>query len=253
MKRRCPNHWTKGTKKPFFIYRAPRIEVVRFLSIRNSIFRLCSSWRFMMWIRRVGPPSYGFPHRPSDTPTMPHSLGERESASPVYGLVPGLPAKRPRSRMQLKKLTVIPGLAGMFPVDARADLFKFISYWHESEGNLFLPSNGESRKPELITTKEKRVLFTSVPFVAYFDWTELILLRYVISPYFNRWFLFDCEYDWLFKTWSWLAHTFSWDWASFACDKAQPKGFLIHLTVISLTPLGRLWPPLSTLAQTCSS
>jgi hypothetical protein len=38
MKRRCPNHWTKGTKKQFFIYlrKEKRIEVVPFLSIRNS-------------------------------------------------------------------------------------------------------------------------------------------------------------------------------------------------------------------------
>lgn len=35
MKRRCPNHWTKGTKSHSSYTSAPRIEVVRFVSIRN--------------------------------------------------------------------------------------------------------------------------------------------------------------------------------------------------------------------------
>ena len=48
----------------------PRIEVVCFVSIHNSSFRLCSCWWFLMWIRWVVPPSYWY-HQSSDTPTMP--------------------------------------------------------------------------------------------------------------------------------------------------------------------------------------
>lgn len=72
MKRRCPNHWTKGTKKPFFIY----------LSSENRSGSFCFytqfkiSFVFMLAISDVNSasrssPSYGFPYRPCDTPTTP--------------------------------------------------------------------------------------------------------------------------------------------------------------------------------------
>lgn len=55
MKSRCPNHWTKGTKKKFLIYLPQKSEVVRFVSIRN--FTL--AFVFMLAIDDVhstGPP-----------------------------------------------------------------------------------------------------------------------------------------------------------------------------------------------------
>lgn len=57
MKRRCPNHWTKGTKKPFFIY----------LSSENRSGSFCFYtqfkisfvfWRFLMWIHSAGRPPF---------------------------------------------------------------------------------------------------------------------------------------------------------------------------------------------------
>ena len=41
----------KGPKSHSSYTDAPRIEVVRFVSIRNSSFRLCSLKLFLMWIR----------------------------------------------------------------------------------------------------------------------------------------------------------------------------------------------------------
>ena len=74
MKRRCPNHWTKGTKKPFFIY----------LSSENRSGSFCFytqfkiSFVFMLAISDVNsagrPPFLRVPPlliRPSDTPTTP--------------------------------------------------------------------------------------------------------------------------------------------------------------------------------------
>ncbi len=50
MKSRCPNHWTKGTKKKFFIYfSVPRIEVAHFLSKRNYMIPFLWPSRKIRW------------------------------------------------------------------------------------------------------------------------------------------------------------------------------------------------------------
>lgn len=92
MKRRCPNHWTKGTKKNTFFASAsaPRIEVVRFVSIRNSTI----SFVFMLFdVNSAGrPPFLRVPHRPSDTSTRPFLFSDHQAPDPFLCLSSSRPA-----------------------------------------------------------------------------------------------------------------------------------------------------------------